>query len=401
MYNTVTHNIMKIAYFTDTFLPQVNGIATALANQATELGREGHQVLIFTPKLDDIKRGKFQAKNVRLIQLPTVPALIYTEYKFGVFGLPRVIKHLSKFDPDIIHLHSPFTVGMDAVMAAKLLKKPLVSTVHIYFADSDYLKFIKNKLAVKLLDKVAQRYLNFLYSQSDLVLAPSKMLVAELLKNGFKKPISYLPNGVILENPKFLSEKEKKELRLKYGLKEKVILHFGRLSYEKNVDLLVKAFHQLLKQYKNISLLIIGDGPAIKSLKKLVKSLGGEKNVVFTGFMDHQILISSGILGIGDIFATASTMENHPMAVLEAMIFGLPIVGVKQAGLIELVSSNGSLAKPADTEDLAQKMEEILSNKSMQEIMGANSLKLIKNFSVDKTTNGLLKLYHTLLKTFL
>ncbi|MCL4366315.1 glycosyltransferase, partial [Patescibacteria group bacterium] len=165
--------IMRVAYFTDTFLPQINGIATALANQATELGRRGHNVLIFTPKLDGIEREKFKAKNVQVIHLPTVPALLYPEFKLGVFGLPKVIKYLVKFKPDIIHLHSPLTVGMDAVMAAKLFKKPLVGTIHVYFAESGYLRWLKYRLAVKIVDKVVQRYLNFMFTQCDLVLYKS------------------------------------------------------------------------------------------------------------------------------------------------------------------------------------------------------------------------------------
>ena len=143
---------MKIAYFTDTFLPQVNGVATALANQATELGERNHSVLIFTPKLDSIKREKFKAKNVQVVHLPTVPALLYPEFKLGVFGLPKVIKYLIKFKPDIIHLHTPLTVGMDAIMAARFFKKPLVGTVHVYFAESGYLRWLKYRLAVKLVE---------------------------------------------------------------------------------------------------------------------------------------------------------------------------------------------------------------------------------------------------------
>lgn len=387
---------MKIAYFTDTFLPQLNGIATSLGNQVTILGEQGHQVLIFTPKLDDIPREKFKAKNVHIVHLPTVPALVYTEYKLGIFGLPRVLNQLVKFNPDIIHLQSPFTVGMDAVMASKLLKKPLVGTVHIYFANSEYLRWLKYKLAVKLLDRISQRYLNFLYGQCDLVLAPSKILVNELSKNGFKKPVLYLPNGVILEKSN-LSSKEKEVIKKKYNLKEKVVLHFGRLSYEKNVDILIKAFKELLKTNQNISLLIIGDGPATKKLKKLAKEFKIEKEVIFTGFIDHQSLISSGLLSVADVFATASTMENQPMAVLESMLFGLPIIGVEQAGLIELVTSNGFLVKPGDIKELAEKMEIILFNQKLAKKMEIESLKQVKKFSIDKTTQKLLSLYNNLI----
>lgn len=388
---------MKIAFFTDTFLPQVNGIATSLANQAQKLGEREHEVLIFTPKVDDIKRKTFKAKNVTIINLPAVPSFVYTELKIGVFGLPKVMNTLTKFQPDIIHLHSALTVGMDAVLASKILKKPLVGTVHTFISDSDYLRLFKYKLAVKLLDKVSQRYLNFLFGQCDVVVAPSKMLVQELNGNGFKKTVSYLPNGMILSKPKLLSNTAKNNLRKQYGLKEKVVLHFGRLSYEKNIDMLIKAFFLITRKHSDVSLLIIGDGPATKSLKKLTTKLDLEDRITFTGFIDHDALISCGILSLGDLFATASTMEVQPMAILEAMLFGLPIVGVKQAGLIELVSSNGFLVRPGSTKELSEKMEKILYDPPTAAKMREESFRLIKLHSIDKTIDTLEKLYQNLI----
>ncbi len=387
---------MRIAFFTDMFLPQLNGIATSLANQARELGAQGHHVLIFAPSINHIPREKFKAENVTVVYLPAISSLFYTEFKLVVFGLPQVIKHIHKFKPDIIHLHSTFTIGMDAVTAAKLFKKPLVATIHIYFTDSHYLRFVKYKLAVKLLNKFAIRYINFLYRNCDLLLTPSKALIQELKKNNFKKTVHYLPNGIILKKTKFLSDKKKADIKRKYSLKEKVVLHFGRLSYEKSVDVLVKSFHILTKNHPNVSLLIIGDGPSKKNLTKLVKKLGIEKNVIFTGFIDHQILLSSGILCVGDLFATASTMEVNPMAVLEAMLFGLPVVGVKQAGLIELVKDNGFLVEPGDIFVMSKKLEEILTNKKLAKQLSQNSLRIIKNYSIKNTVKKLLKLYGNL-----
>lgn len=392
---------MKIAYFTDTFLPQINGVATALANQATALGARDHNILIFTPKLDGIKREKFKAKNVQVVHLPTLPSMLYPEFKLGVFGLPKVIKYLIKFKPDIIHLHTPLTVGLDAVMAAKLFNKPLVGTVHIYFADSDYIGWLKDRLklkaAVNLVDKIAQRFPNFMFNQCDLVLAPSKLLINELKKEGFEKPVTYLPNGLTLQQPSLLSEKTKSTFKKKYGLREKVILHFGRLSQEKNVDLLIKSFHLLTKTHPDVSLLIIGDGPAKKNLVKLTKKLGLEKQVVFTGFIDHQKLIASGFLKLGDLFASASTMETNPMAVLEAMMFGLPIVGVRQAGMIELVSANGFLATVGDIKDISKCIEKILWSETLTLQMSKKSLESVKSYSIDKVVQQLIDLYSTLI----
>lgn len=390
---------MRIVYFTDMFVPQLNGIAIALANQARKLGEEGHKVLIFTPSMNHIRREKFKAKNVTVVYLPAIPSLFYTEFKFVVFGLPKVIKHMKKFKPDIIHLHSTFTIGMDAVIAAKIFKKPLVATIHIFFTDSEYLRFIKYKTAVKLLNKFASGYINYLYSNCDLLLTPSKTLIEDIKKKGFKKPVYYLPNGISLKQPKFLSAKEKQILKKKYSLKEKVVLHFGRLSYEKSVDILIKSFYELVKNHKDVSLLIIGDGPSKRTLLKLVKKLDIEDCVKFTGFIDHEILISSGILSLGNIFATASTMEVNPMAVLEAMLYGLPIIGIQQAGLIELVSTNGFLVKPGNVNQLAEKIEKVILDKKLAKTMGGESLKIIKQYDINKTASSLLGFYNDLVKT--
>lgn len=388
---------MRIAYFTDTFLPQVNGVATALANQAKELGARGHKILIFTPKLDNIRRRKFKAKNVEVVHLPTVPALLYPEFKLGIFGFPKVVQTLIKFKPDIIHLHTPLTVGLDAILAAKVFNKPLVGTIHIYFADSNYIGWIKdrikNKLAVKLVNKAAQGFPTFMFNQCDLLLAPSKMLIRELTGVGFKKNISYLPNGITLGQTKIFSKKAKDNIKKKYGLREKVILHFGRLSHEKNIDVLIKSFQALAKKHENISLLIIGDGPSRKKLVKLVLKLDLTKEVIFTGFIEHQQLLSSGFLNVADLFATASTMENNPMAVLEAMACGLPIIGVKQAGLIELISKNGFLVEPGNIKMMAEKMEQILFNEKLAKEMGKKSLEAVKPYAIAAVADQLLAYY--------
>lgn len=387
---------MKVAYFTDTFLPQVNGIATSLANQAKKLGEQGHEILIFTAKSDHIKRPKFQAENVHLIHLPSVPALLYPEYRLGVLGLPKVMQYLLKFNPDIIHLHSPFTIGLDGVMAAKLLKKPLVGSIHLYLSNPDYLKWIKYNLAVKLLKTAALRYLYFIYGQCDMVLSPSRLFAKELGENGFKKKVLPLPNGVYLNQFRQVSEKHLNNLKEKLKLKKKVVLHFGRLSYEKNVDLVIKTFSELVKRHPDVSLLIIGDGPATASLKKLVKKLAIEKDVIFTGFIAHQTLMSDGFLQLGEVFLTTSTMENQPMAILEAMSFGLPIVGVKQAGLIELVAGNGVLVEAGNIHGLGKATEEVLYNLKLASKMRERSLKIAQNYSIEKTTAKLVKLYEKL-----
>jgi 1,2-diacylglycerol 3-alpha-glucosyltransferase len=387
---------MRIAYFTDMFLPQANGVATSLGNFARELGRRGHHVLIFTPKLDHIKREKFSAKNVSVISLPSLPSF-YTEMNLVVFGLPKALKYLREFNPDVIHLQTTTTIGIDAVLVAKLLKKPLVGSIHVYFTNADFLKFFRYKMATRLLNKIALRYINFLYKKCDLLLTPSRSLIEELEKKKFRKKVYYLPNGILLNVSTPLTSTQKSLFRKKYKLQNKVILHFGRLSYEKSIDTLLKSFQILRQRQKDVSLLIIGDGPAKESLVKLAHKLDIGKNVSFTGFIAHQTLLSSGLLNIADIFVTASQMEVNPMVVLEAMMFKLPIVGVKQAGLIELVSGNGYLVEPNNSNLLAESIEKILLNPKLKRDMGQESFEIVQKYTIDKTTSQLLSYYQELL----
>lgn len=390
---------MKIAMFTDTFLPQINGVASSIANTAKVLDEYGHEVIIFTPEVKSLKGERFITGRVKVVHLPTLPGEIYTEWKLSLFGYPKALRTLNKFDPDIIHFHTPVGVGFTSLLLAKTLKKPLVGTIHYFFANPNYLGWINNKIAsrlIKRLNKLFYSYSCFFYSFCDLRLAPSKTLIEEIRKSGYKKSIQYLPNGIFLENLPKLSDKQKASLKKRFDLKEKVVLHFGRLSAEKKVEEVVKAFSQIVLKHKNVSLLVVGDGPTKQKLEKLAEKLRVRDRVIFTGFIAHSKLISSGILQIADVFVTASDMETQPMTSLEAMSFGLPIVGVKEAGQIELVKNNGFLVKPGDVDSLAKKTEEVLFDNTLRENMSKESLKLARSFSIRKTTQKLLEMYRDL-----
>lgn len=391
---------MKIAFFTDTFLPQINGVASSIANTAKVLGEKGHDVMIFTPNPEAVKRKKFKAKNVKIVELPSIPGEIYPEYKLSLFGYTKAHKYLKLFKPDLIHTHTPVAVGLSALILAKILKIPLVGTIHYFFVTPDYLDWFSNKLAIKIVRKlnaIIYNYNCFFYGKCNLRLSPSKKLILNLKNAGYKSTIKYLPNGVFLETTKPISLSKKAQLKKQYNLKGKVVLHFGRLSAEKKVDLVIKAFSKFSSKHQDISLLIIGDGPVKKSLVKLTEHLRVKDQVIFTGFIEHGKLISSGIIQTADVFVTASNMETHPMCVLEAMSFGLPIIGVNEAGLIELVSNNGFLVEYGNVQELANKIEEVILDDKLAQKLSKNSLKLAKQFSIENTTQQLIYMYRQIL----
>ena len=387
---------MKIAYFSDLFLPKIDGVVTSLINFSKELGKRGHQVLIFAPK----QKGKlsFKEPNVEVFFLSSISLPVYPDLRLGTGILSKTFEKVKEFNPDLFHFQTPVTVGTQGVILAKTLDRPLVGTFHAFLTEKEYLEFIKIKKAVSPLKELFLSFQKFYYGACDVAITPCHNLRKELLKSGFKKPIKVIPNGVDLKKIVCFSEKEKTKLKEKMGLRDKVVLHFGRLSGEKSIDVVFKSFRLVTEKESQASLLIIGDGPILKELKTLAKKLKISDRVKFTGAIGYDKLLSSGILSIADVFVTASKMESQGMVVVEAMASGLPIIGVKKAALPEVIGKAGLLVKPDDSQDLAEKTLQVLKDKKLQTKTRKTSLKRAQKFSIEKSTDKLLKLYRELIK---
>ncbi|MEK7160935.1 MAG: glycosyltransferase, partial [Patescibacteria group bacterium] len=159
---------MRVAIFTDTFPPQINGVAHTAYLSAKNLLERGHKVVVFTvsKKLKD--RPDSNLKNLQVLRLPSVPAIVYPGERFTLpVGL--TLRQVKKFDPDIIHAHTPFSVGWEAVLISKILKIPLVGTHHTFY--NHYLKHIK--LDFEWMKKIIWKFTIGFYNCSNLILSPS------------------------------------------------------------------------------------------------------------------------------------------------------------------------------------------------------------------------------------
>ncbi len=392
---------MNIAFFSDTFYPLIDGISTSILNTAQELGRRGHQVRIFAPSPSRLPPHMDGRGNVQVIRLPSMPALVAPDWRLGVFTLPKSLMNVRKFRPDVIHFHTMFSMGLDAFLAAKIFGIPLIGTNHVFITrdNAQSICILPGMLrAEKHIARAALSYLGFLYDACDVRLTPSTLLIESIRKEGFSKPYIHLPNGVAMTGIHTLSRTERIAFRKKYRLQDRVVLHVGRLVREKNVEDVIRSFALLKKKMPSVSLLLIGDGQAAPMLRKLAKSLDIARDVVFTGMMKHDELLTSGIIGVGDLFVTASRMENHPMVVLEAMSHGLPIVGVREAGMIDLVGKAGILTKAGDHDAMAKAMQKILERPLTVTSMIRQSRKTAQSFSIETVTDRLLKLYRGVIR---
>jgi glycosyltransferase involved in cell wall biosynthesis len=234
------------------------------------------------------------------------------------------------------------------------------------------------------------RYTNFVYNKCDVVTTPSQMMRKELKKHGVHSPIKVISNGVDLSIfHKVSSAKAIKKFRLKNGY----LIHFGRISYEKNIEVVLRSFKTVIKSHPSYQLVIAGKGPALMNLRKESRKLGINKNVKFTGFVRDDELV--GLLSYAKAFATASTIETQGLAILEAMACGLPVVGADKMAIPELIQNekNGFLVEPGDYRKMGICLLKLIENNRGVEKMGKNSLAMAKKHSLENAVSELENLY--------
>ncbi len=373
---------MKIAIFSDTFLPQVNGVANVVAQSAKNLAELGHEVWIFTVCQKSQNKSFWTEEKIAVTILPSIPAGVYQGERFTL-PVGIAFRRLKEFQPDIIHTHTPFSVGWEAVWAAKRLKKPLVGTHHTFY--DHYLKHIKADYG--WVKKISWKYTTLFYNFCDLVLSPSLSLAQALVQKGLKRPIQVLQNSI--ETAFFVpapDQKTKDALKKEFNIKGKSLVYMGRVSYEKSIDQVLKAFKLVVKKEPQTTLMIVGDGPEKEILEKLAKALAIENRVVFTGLLRGENLVRA--MQANDIFVTASKSENMPLSILEAMSCGLPMAAVGEKGLKEIIKDgiNGFLAKADNPADLAEKILRLIADESILKKFSQASRAQAMNYSKETVT---------------
>lgn len=383
---------MRIAIFTDTFFPQQNGVVTHIVQTSRSLVERGHEVLIFAPKAKH--KFKTTVKGLKIIYLPSIAVNAYEGFRLATPFFPLLNNKIKKFNPDIIHFHTPSTVGINGILQAKLYKIPLVGTFHTYFMEPEYLRIIglhKVKLDTNyLIHRLAWQFSNIFYNRADVVVAPTVSTKKDLIKNGLAVPIEVISNGIDLSLLKHENEKN-------FIVPSRYFLYVGRLSAEKSIDILLRSFEVFTQSNKDIKLVLVGDGPIASELKKLAKQLRISQRVVFFGKVDNDELVHSNIYNNALAFITASKSETQCISLLEAAASGIPLIGVKARGVADLILGYGILCKPDNVDNIKSAMEQIIEDSTLRAAMIKKSFNLAKQHSLLKTVIDLENLYLDLL----
>ena len=387
---------MRIAFFTDTYLPNMDGVVTSMLNLIKEYESRGHEVFIHT---SGTKSDKEKYQNSKTYYHSSIKFPPYPTYKVAVFPFFSV-SNLREHKIDIVHSHALSTMGLAAIAAARKLKIPCIETFHTNVASgTHYLS--QNKQIQDFGEDMVWRYINWFSKQFDELTCPSQYTKESLSLHNINATV--VPNSIDTDKfiPLQMMQNEEKEetLRLmdnyikKFKITNNTLFVVSRHVKEKNLDLAIRAMPNILQHVKDAKLLIAGAGPDTERLKDMTKKLNLDKNVTFTGFIPHDHL--KAIYPACKTFVFPSgPFETHGLVALESLASGLPVVGMKNSAVAEMITpTTGELASNSP-ESFAEATLKILGNTSHYN----GCRKFAEQFSNDKIADKFLEIYSKHLK---
>lgn len=358
-------------------MPEINSVSVSLATLSREFADRGHEISIFTTEPENSDKEITDED----IAFPGIKIYRAKEFSAKTFQRGTEIIHKDFHEiiaskPDIIHVHTPFGIGRQGIKASKLLNVPLLGSHHTFYAD--YRQYaLKNEAFLSRF--FLKKYIAWFYNNCRLVIAPSRAISEDLVKSGLSTPISIIPNPI--DTKRLRQSAPKDVLKKKCGLPEFSLVYFGRLSYEKKINNLLKVFALLSSKYPKIKLSIIGGGPERKNLEEYAEMLNIRDKVIFFGMLDGQHFIDA--IAANDIFISASDTENQPLPILEAMALGLPQI-VAKSPIDEYVQhgKTGFVTKEYSFMELSKEIAKLIENSTLRNQMSENSKKEALKYDV-------------------
>jgi glycosyltransferase involved in cell wall biosynthesis len=391
---------MRIAYYTDSFFPHLDGVTTYVGVITRSLIAMGHEVMVVAPRWKGVSLQSVQkfVPGARLVLVPGVTPFFFPDMKLGTLNR-KSMKEVSDFKPDILHFHSPGLMGFEATALAKLMKVPLVTTFHTYYMEPEVLAVMglkENGKISKILQESLWKISEKIHNPCDAVIAPTQYVGKDLQSRWKKAKVCVIPGAVELSS--FHNHKFRNSLRKKYGLENSVVfLSVGRLSAEKNFSTLITAFSMILMKNPNAKLVFIGGGVARQELEYISKVLGISHAVVFIGEVPYLKLAKNNYYAMGDVFVTPSTWDTQGLSVVEAMAAGLPVVAFNYRAMPEVVGKAGLLAKHQDQYGFAQAMSKLAGSAKLRKQLGEQAVQQSNTYNIQSHIEAILNLYAELI----
>ncbi|MDR1440051.1 MAG: glycosyltransferase family 4 protein [Clostridiales bacterium] len=358
---------MVAGIFTDTFYPEINGVATSVMLLKRELERLGHTVYVVTCS-NPALRGGADIENT--FRLPSAPFIFLPSRRMAVLYKKSVARKIKSLGLDIIHTNTEFSLGMFGKLMAAALNKPNIHTYHTLYED--YVHYITKGKFPNFSAEMARLFSKKFCNGCDAVITPTDKIRDLLLEYSVDRPISVIPTGIDIEQFSGAAagaggEAEIAALRRELGIGpgDKVILYVGRLAREKNIDGIMSQLPRCMKAEPGAKFLLVGDGPWKKELEALACEGGIRDRVIFAGERPWRDIAK--FYKLGDVFISASLSETQGLTFIEAMAAGLPVLAKRDRSVEKLIYDGRTGCLFDDDAEIPGKLGKILGDASFRE----------------------------------
>jgi len=334
---------VRIAFFTETFLPKVDGIVTRLTKTLPHLVAAGDEVMVFCPEGAPANHA-----GAQVVGVPAMPLPLYPELKLAL-PRPAVSEALERFRPDLVHVVNPAVLGLGGIWLAKTRNLPLVASYHTHLP-----KYLEH-YGMGMLEPLLWELLKAAHNQAELNLCTSTAMVDELAAKGIEHTALW-QRGVDTElfRPELANPAMRARLHGGHSDTGNLLLYIGRLSAEKQIE----RIRPVLDALPQARLALVGDGPYRQQLERLFEGTA----TTFVGYLAGDELASA--YASGDAFVFPSSTETLGLVLLEAMAAGCPVVGANRGGIPDIVSDgiNGCLYDPDQPASLVTAVQRLLGD---------------------------------------
>jgi len=350
---------LNIAVVTETYPPDINGVAHTLSKIVDGLRVRGHVIWLVRPRQQTAQVPNSQ-DGFKEVLVRGLPIPFYRQLRLGLPAKRELLRLWALQRPDIVHIATEGPLGWSALQAARKLKLPISTDFRTNFHAYSH------HYGVGWLRGAILAYMKKFHNAAQTTMVPTTQLQRELAASGFKR-LAVVPRGI--DTHLFSPAHRSAALRSKWGADDKtrVLLYVGRLAVEKNLGLVIQSYRSLKLQHPDTKLVLVGDGPMRAELEQK------HADIVFAGFRTGEDLAQH--YASADIFAFASKTETFGNVTIEAMASGLAVVAFRHAAAGELITSgvNGVLADPLHERSFEVAINGLLEDSTLVHAMGVKA----------------------------
>jgi len=377
---------MRIAIFSETYLPTPDGVAHFLSSFTKELVKMGHEPHVFTTGR---LTGEDSDEEDYVHRFKSIRFPLYQQYRISPEPFIGALRTVKKLDFDVIHIHTPFFMGTAGFICSRVLEIPIVGTFHTNFLDMA--ESISTSMVFRGFVHFAWKYSRGLYRRCNL-LTTSSGITAGILQQKLRREVLVIPHGIDVE--KFAPTTGTIDIRERYNIPcdAAIVTYLGRLTLDKRVHTILDAF-VTVREARKAFLVIAGVGPERGFLEERAKGLGIYGDMRFTGYIEEMAKVS--LLRQSSVVVLVSKADLVPLVLVEAMACGTPVIGSRAGGIPNLIKDGktGILVKEEDPKELSQKILDVLSRDDLSEITDSARDYVMHNFSTQVAARAFIDVY--------